>query len=324
MARSLAKEITEGDLSPIYLFYGAESYLIERMYHFIRERVVPIDDQEMNVVEMDLEEIPVEALIQEAETPPFFGERRLIIGKGAWFLTAAKGKSKVEHNLEELLRYVMSPLSSSVVILIVPGEKLDKRKKVVKELEKRWRSLCFEPLAGKELTTWVANCIKEKGVRTKPEAVSRLIALVGSDLRTLHNECAKLATYVGRDGIVTLEMVDQLVPRTLEQDVFKLTDHVARRKTDQALAVFYDLLQNREEPIRILALIIRQFRILLQVRVLAGQGKSEREIASILGLHPYPVKLAYRQGKSFSEKSLRLFLRRAIEADQGIKSRKNR
>ncbi len=125
---------------------------------------------------------------------------------------------------------------------------------------------------------------------------------------------------LGREGSLHHRLLISLFPVHWSRMFLSLSIRWLVGKTDQALAVLYDLLQNREEPIRILALIIRQFRILLQVHTLTSQGKSEREIASMLGLHPYPVKLAVRQCRAFSEKSLRTLLRKAIEADQGIKT----
>lgn len=245
-----------------------------------------------------------------------------MIGRNARFLSTAKAKQKVEHRPDELLRYAKEPLATTVLVLLVPEEKLDTRKKVVKMLEKAVRTVRCAPLEGKELEKWVVDRFRRHGVQSQPEAVRRLIRQVGSDLRLLHNECAKLAVYAGAGGTVSVEDVDRMVPRTLEEDVFKLMDRAAGRKVEEAFAILYDLLNQREEPIRILALIIRQFRILLQVKLLAAQGKSEREIASLLGLHPYPVKLARRQGKAYSERQLRRLLLSAIETDQAIKSGK--
>jgi DNA polymerase III subunit delta len=321
MYRTLAREIMKGHIEPVYLFYGKEGFLIEEMVHLLRKHVLPSEDPSFHEVILDLEEIPVQQLVQEAETPSFFGGRRLVIGKNAWFLTALKGKDNVEHQPEELLRYTENPLESNVVVLIVPAEKLDTRKKTVKALEKNCCTVAFPSLEEKELPGWVAKRLKQAGAAAQPEAVRRLIQLTGNDLRMLDQECRKLAAYAGKEEI-TPEMVEQLVPRTLEHDVFKLVDCVARQKTDEALSILYDLLYQREEPIRILALLIRQYRIMLQVKVLVQQGKSERQIASALGLHPYPVKLAVRQGEAYSEKTLRSLLLKAIETDQAVKSGK--
>ncbi|WP_169713669.1 DNA polymerase III subunit delta [Paludifilum halophilum] len=318
--RKLYQELRQGTVHPVYLFYGSETFLIEDACQRIRNQVLPSDHSSWNESVMDLEETTIQELVQEAETPSFFGERRVVIGKNAWFLTASRGKEKVNHRPEELLRYAEDPLPENVLILVAPAEKLDSRKKTVKELKKKVREVAFHALEGKELVSWVTQRLKSTGVKVHPRTGERLIQLVGNDLRLLHMEIEKMAAYAGKEGTITPETVSDLVPRTLEQDVFKLVDRVVRRQTGQALSVFYDLVYNREEPIRILSLIIRQFRLMLQVKVLAKQGKSEREMAALLKVHPYPVKLALRQGKSYPEKTLRTLLARSIDTDQAIKS----
>mgnify|MGYP001255155377 CR=1 FL=1 len=322
MINAVMREIAGGTLAPVYLLYGRETFLMEEICREIQEKVLNGADPSFNKVVADLDEVPVQELVREAESPPFFGERRVVVGRNARFLSTAKTKQRAEHRPEELLRYVKEPLATTVLVLLVPEEKLDTRKKVVKALEKAARTVRCDPLEGKELERWVLERFKRLGVKPQPEAVRRLILRVGNNLRLLHNECAKLAVYSGTGGTVSAGDVDRMVPRTLEEDVFKLVDRAAGRKVEEALSILYDLLNQREEPIRILALMIRQFRILLQVKVLAAQGKSEREIASLLGLHPYPVKLARMQGKAYTERQLRSLLLSAIETDQAVKSGK--
>lgn len=321
MDRKWIKEIESGRYAPVYLFYGMETFLMEEAIKRLEDAVLGVgEDREWNHTVMDLEEIPVQDLVLEAETPSFFGRHRLVVGKNAWFLTSAQGRKKQEHRPEELVRYATQPLEGNVLVLTVPAEKLDARKKVVKKLRKQVREVVFHPLDSKELPRWVAEKLKETGVEVHPKTGEVLIRQVGGDLRLLDMEIRKLATYAGPSGRITPETVTELVSRTLEQDVFKLVDRVARRRVAEGIALFYDLLQNREEPIRILALIIHQFRLMLQVKVLAAKGMSEREIASTLKVHPYPVKLALRQVSSCSEGALREWLFRAIEADRAIKS----
>ncbi|SMO50763.1 DNA polymerase III subunit delta [Melghirimyces algeriensis] len=320
MDSKLSQEIRSGRIAPVYLFYGTETFLMEEILQEIEKQVlVSENNRDWNCIVLDLDETPVQDLVREAETPSFFGEQRLVVGKNAWFLTT-RGKEKQEHRPEELLQYAKNPLEENVLILTVPAEKLDGRKKVVKELKKHVREAVFPPLDSSALKRWVTNRVKRTGVQADSQTVESLIRQTGPNLRLLDMEISKLVTYVGSSGRITPDTVSELVPRTLEQDVFKLVDRVARRKTGEAMAVYYDLLENREEPLRILALIIRQFRMMLQVKVLAVQGMSEREMASALKVHPYPVKLALQQGKSHPEKTLRHLLYQAIEADQAIKS----
>ena len=56
-----------------------------------------------SVIRFDLEETPVEAVIEEADTLPFLQERKLIIAGNANFLNAQdKNREKVTHNLTQL------------------------------------------------------------------------------------------------------------------------------------------------------------------------------------------------------------------------------
>ena len=278
MDRKWIKEIESGWYAPVYLFYGMETFLMEEAIKRLEDAVLGVgEDREWNHTVMDLEEIPVQDLVLEAETPSFFGRHRLVVGKNALVshLCTGQERTRAPAGGAGPLRHP-TPAKGMSLVLTVPAEKLDARKKVVKKLRKQVREVVFHPLDSKELPRWVAGKLKETGVEVHPKTGEVLIRQVGGDLRLLDMEIRKLATYAGPSGRITPETVTELVSRTLEQDVFKLVDRVARRRVAEGIALFYDLLQNREEPIRILALIIRQFRLMLQVKVLAAKGMSER------------------------------------------------
>lgn len=322
MDHSRLEELKKKVPHPVYFLYGTESFLIEETVQWMKKTWMPADDPFGNVVSFDLEETPVQMLIQEAETLPFFGDRRFIVGHHAHFLTTGKNQTGIKHDTDSLLKYLEDPLPSSIIVLTVYSEQLDKRKKVVKALQKKAFTLSFPPLKGKELMDWIKGRFSEKQVTIDPSALKELVLLVGEDLQLLNQECKKLITYARKGGTVTRQTVSELVPRTLEHNIFKLTEKMAERKIDQALMVWQDLLFQKEEPIRILALMIRQIRLMLQVKTLAKKGMPEKEMARFLKVHPYPVKLALKNGAKFSESQLRQFLISAIATDQDIKSGK--
>lgn len=308
------KEVEQGH--PVYFFYGTESFLIEDALQRIQEKIGTED----SVVSFDLEETPLQTLIEEAETTSLFGEARLIVGKNATLVTTAKSKGNVHHDDKSLISYLENPLPTNTVVLIVHTDVLDKRKKVTKALEQHACTLQFQPLKGKELEGWVQHHLKQWKVTIEEDALRQLIELVGSSLWLLHHECEKLSTYAGQAGVITLSMINELVPRTIEDDVFKLTNYLMNQKGDEALCLWHDLLTLSQEPLRILALITRQIRLTLQVKVLADTYHSDKEIASLLKVHPYPVKLARSQGLHFSEKELRSHLQLAVQAEEQIKT----
>lgn len=306
-------------LSPVYFFYGTETFLIEEKIASICQKI-GLDAEGLGKIVIDLAETPIQELVIEAQTVSLFRQQRVIIGKNAEFLST--GKSHVKHQVESLIRYLDHPVESTVVILTLSTDKLDRRKKVGKELLKKAKVEKCDPLSGKELVYWLRQRFQRASVSIEDEGLRELILQVGNDLRQLDQECQKLATYVGKNGKVTPQEIHWLVPRTLEQDVFKLINQLATRNRAEALCIWSDLLFQKEEPIRILALMIRQLRLILYAKILSAKGKSKKEMASLLKVHPYPLSLAINQGKAFSKKELTDYLAKAIEIDQKIKSGK--
>lgn len=314
------QQIRNGDISPLYIVYGTEPLLQKALLRLLAQTVLAEGDNVLNYAVFDLEQVPVEHLVQDAETPPFMAEQRLIVGKNAWFLTGTKGKTAVDHHVDALVAYSKAPMESSVVVLTVEHEKLDERKKWVKQLKQNSHVIQLTPLKHGKLRTWVRENVKQKGADITTEAIETLLLRTGESLQLLDQECEKLVTYAGTGGTVTPDMVETLIPRTLEENVFKLVDCVARMQIDDALAVFYDLIKKREEPLKILALMIRQFRLILLVKALSTRGYTQKQMAGTIGVHPYAVKIAMDQARRFSEKALQTLLLEAKQTDLAIKT----
>ncbi|OAT74456.1 DNA polymerase III subunit delta [Parageobacillus thermoglucosidasius] len=319
MVVDLWGKIKNHHLSPLYLLYGTESFLLTETYELLIRTVLTEEEREFNVSVYDCEETPVQTALEDAETFPFLGEKRVIVVKNPYFFTAEKEK-EITHDLKKLESYIMSPSPFSIVVFVGAYEKLDERKKITKLMKEHAEVLVATPLSEKELREWMMERAQQSGATMEENAVDALLQLAGTNLMTLANELDKLALFVGRGGIIHQETVEKLVSRTLEQNVFVLVEKVTKRQIDEALQVFYDLLENNEEPLKILALLANQFRLLYQVKWLAAKGYGQQQIASILKVHPFRIKLAMGQAALFSEEELMAAIRQIAEADYEMKS----
>ena len=99
-------------------------------------------------------------------------------------------------------------------------------------------------------------------------------------------------------------MVIDLIPRNLEQNIFELVTQVLNKNTYLAIQIYRDLLLQKEEPIKVNAILLGQFRLLLQVKLLSKNGYQQTDITKVLKVHPYRVKLAFQQVRHLSEKVL--------------------
>lgn len=130
-----------------------------------------------------------------------------------------------------------------------------------------------------------------------------MVLLVNGHLSSIFEEIQKLCTFIGDREEITLDDVKMLVARSLEQNIFELINKIVNRKRTESLQIFYDLLKQNEEPIKIMALISNQFRLILQTKCFAEQGYGQKQIASNLKVHPFRVKLAMDQARLFQRRS---------------------
>ncbi|MCT8139659.1 DNA polymerase III subunit delta [Anaerobacillus sp. CMMVII] len=315
------KNIKKGQLSPVYLLYGTETFLIEETIQKLLTKVLTEDQYDFNLSTYELKETPISVAIEEALTIPFMGTHRVVIVKDPHFLTG-KDQSKVEHDLKAFENYLVNPIPETIFIIVAPYEKLDERKKIVKLLKKEAEVLEAVPFSEQEMEKWLDSRVKKYHVEITKPGKEKLIQLLGNSLIMIAGEIEKLALYAGEGGVIDELTVQQLVSKTTEQDVFSLVDHVVHRRKQAALQVFYDLIKQKEEPIKILSLLARQFRILYQVKELSSRGYSQQNIAGTLKLHPYVVKLANQQANLFDEKNLLRFIDELAETDYKIKTGK--
>ncbi len=316
------KDIQKKKLQPAYLLIGEEAFLMQETLRHIVQASLLDEEKDFNLSIYDMEETAVETALEDAETLPFMGDRRVVVMKNPIFLTSEKKKEKVEHRIEKLEEYINSPAPYTVVVLVAPYEKLDERKKITKLLKKQATVIEMKSLSDSEAVKWMENVAQEAKVEIAKDALDQLLILTAGDLMVIHQELQKLSTYVGDNGIVTVETVNLLVARTLEQNIFDLIDHVIHRRSKEALQIFYDLLKNNEEPIKILSLLVNQFRLILQVKELSTVGYGQQQIASTVKVHPFRVKLALQQARLFQTEELATILMELAEADYEMKTGK--
>ncbi|MED0905452.1 DNA polymerase III subunit delta [Bacillus cereus] len=314
------KKIKKKQFAPLYLLYGTEAYFINETIKLITTETLEEEDREFNVVTYDLEEAYLEDVVEDARTLPFFGDRKVILIKSPLFLTAQK--EKLEQNIKILEEYIGEPSPFSILVFVAPYEKLDERKKITKLLKKTADVVEANTMQVQDVQKWVVSRAEEAHVYIDNTAVSLLLELVGSNVTMLAKEMDKLTLYVGMGGEITSKLVTELVPKSVEQNVFALTEKVVKKDIAGAMQILDGLFTQQEEPIKLLALLVSQFRLLNQVKELQQRGYGQNQIASHIGVHPYRVKLAMNQTKFFSFEELKRVILELAEADYSMKTGK--
>lgn len=319
MANTTWKKIAAGEIDPVYLLTGLEQHIFDSTIKRLKKAMA--FDDEASVIRFDLEETPIEIVIEEADTLPFLEERKLLIVSNPTFLTAQdRGREKVVHNLDVFETWLDNPSPTATVVFLAPYEKLDARKRITKKMQKVSTVIEANRLEGRDLTTWVQQEAKAQGTHISPEAAEYLIKIAGGGLLSLTAEIDKMATYLSGEGEITSDVIDMLIPRTPEMDVFRLTDAYLAGNISDTVSIYHDLLRNGEEPIMLTSLISVQIRLMIHVLSLRRKGYQQHQIAKTLKVHPYRVKLMMENRTVPSEKRLLDVLNQLASIDYKLKS----
>ena len=292
----------------IYLIYGSDYSLIKRRVDLIKK-----DNQEL--VRYDLTECNVSELIDDASSISMFDDEKLLIGENALFLTS--NVDPVSHNLDYLEKYLTSENHKNVVIFYVITDKLDVRKKIVKTLKDKAKVFHEEAIDKKNIGSFIVKEFKNKGYNIDLKTANYFNEFVGSDIDIILSEIDKMVIYKEDNKNISKSDIDDISSRAFKDNIFEFTDAIMKKDYKKIFLYYNDLLKLNEDVIKFISVISNQFILIYQVKILSLKNKSQKEIASILGIHPYRVKLAYESDYFINE--LEDMIKKLHELDLGIK-----
>ena len=205
--------------------------------------------------------------------------------------------------------------------LIVTAKKPDARKKLFKAFKKFGKIKEFSPPKPAEFKRWLVEEALKQNLKFEPSAIDLLTTFTLGDHETAMNEITKLATFADGEKI-TSSVVKLLTHPNLHTSIFQLTDAIGEKRIESALANLRDIVSRGENLIQIFFMVVRQFRILLNIHSLANQNLPPFQIAKKLKLHPFVVQTSLKQVRNFSEAELIKAHSKLLEIDIGVKTGK--
>lgn len=294
----------------LYLLYGTENYLIKKEI----DKILNANSiEKINVSEYNLEIDNFKDIIEDANTISLFADKKAIIVNNSYLFT---GKSiKNENDPELFLDYFKNVNPDSIIIFIVDSEKLDERKKIVKEIKKIGTVKDFNKK--NDLTDILKNMFE--GYNISIQDIRFMIDRCGNNLDILSQEVNKIKIYKDEDKNITKEDIINLTSKNIDVDIFGFIDTIVNKNKNKALEIYKEMLINGEEPIKILVILANQFRIIYQAKELYKQGYSGNDIATMIGIHPYRIKLALKNAINYNSDTLLDYLEKLADLDYDIK-----
>lgn len=270
-------------MNNIYLIYGSD-------YGLIKREIDNITSGKADVVKYDLSVQKIDELLDDASCISMFGDKKVLVGENALFLTGTP--TNVNHDIEYLNNYLEDENHDNIVILSVVTEKLDERKKIVKSLKNKAKVIRKEVIDQKDLPKFVTNEFKSVGYNIDYKTANYFVNFVGKNVDIILSEIKKMIMYKGDDKNICVKDIDEISSKAFNDNVFDLSDAIMKKDFKKIFECYNDLMILKEEPIKIIAMLGNQFTLVYQCKLLANEGNMSKDIASILKVHPYRVKLA--------------------------------
>jgi DNA polymerase III subunit delta len=314
-ALQIFRELEAGHFKPFYLIVGEEPFQASEILGTIKTYFVKTSDSlALNYETFDGESLDAGAMVASLEELP-----GLLSGPGEGRLILCRNFEKVSTSALEILeRYFQNPLESSCCVLV--ASKVDKRKAWFKSVDAKGYYVEVSNPYDREWPKWLGYFEKKIGKRIEGDAWELLVENSGRVLSCLWADVKTVGIYTGNVPRITKKDVLALGVSGNGVDVFSFADDVLGLNAYEAMEKFHQLLKSGESEVKILAILVRQFRLVEQAWHLAKRGVTDSKVAGPqLGVHPFFVPKLFQQAKNHSSKELSSSLQLLAECDYKLK-----
>ncbi len=306
----------------LIFLYGKDTFRGRECLHkMIAKFKTDRDPSGYNVLRFDALAEKPGTILTELYNSPFLAEKRMVI---------------VEHSLEskypelhEKIEAVVGDeniLPSSTICILyerTDSYKTKVSKELVKKLAKTKYAQHFEVLEGTELRQWISGHAKDLGLVFERNILEYIALNSKGDTWFLHSLIEQLAAYT-KGKSCTIETVRLFLDEVADDNIFNLIDAIVQKKPEQVYAMIREQYEAGQEAGYIFAMMVRQFRIMLQIKdVLVSQpGTPPDTIAKMLSLHPFVVKKTISLVRGYSMEEIKDIFHNLLSIDIKTKTGK--
>ena len=309
-AVDILADIARGELAPIYCLHGTERFLVDRTVAAIRKAVLGSDTPSaaFDYDVFDLKEVTLAQVLAAARTLPMWSKHRLVVASG---IDTVK-----TDQLEALVAYIPKPNPRGCLVLV--GDKVDGRLRAFLALRKAGYLHDFPRLKDRDLQAWVAGEAKRRRLALEPAAAQALAEAAGPDLGRVVQALEQVALFA--NGPIKREHVEEMIPESRERGIFELTRAISMGEVGLSLRLLANMLRNREAPLKIQFMLLRQLRQIWRAKELLAASMPRQEIAAAVGIAPFFLDDVLVPAGRMSAAALERSFKYLYQADRSLKS----
>lgn len=300
----------------IIFAYGADTFRSRRWIQELKNKFTRDIDplaQSLNII--DGQTTTLKEINEKVNTGSLFVKKRLTVIENIF-------KNKKSDIFTGLIEYLKKLSAANDNIIIFRDEELNTKEKPLRaEAKKLFTFLTKQPYAqefaalnNSQLLSFIKKETSAYQKNMDLAGATKLISLTSGDLWIISNEIKKLANYTATDSITSAD-VEKMVAGAYDENIFALTDAISAKNKGAAATLLEEQYAAGLSDEYLLTMLIRQFKILLQIRSAIDSKTSPADIATKLRLHPFVVKKGLLQAKNFSATELKNHLNYLINLD---------
>ena len=295
----------------IYFFYGPDTYRSrEKLKELIAKNQIGFNVERINGAKIDADE-----LNKHISTHDLFSQKK--------FLVIEDMADKNNKLKEDIINFLKKLKFNELDFLIFYDSQIDKRSIIFKVLNSKADEIyAFDLLKPAEMEVWLQKKCQAINLNINKDNLKKLSIALGDDTWLAMSELQKLKAYTNGEE-VQYEDIDKMVRGKLDDDIFKLTDMIANNNNkSQALKLLKDQIESGSNEIYLLTMIVRQFRILIQLKSFLSKTSNTFQAAKTLNLHPFVVQKSLPMVSKYPIEKLKNIFQKLLEVDLQLKSSK--
>ena len=318
-----SQKLTLSNLPILSLFTGTDQGQFEVMKSQVLKQI-GYDSADLNFAYFDMKEVVYKDVELELVSLPFFADEKIVILDHFVDITTAKKRFLTDDELKSFEEYLDNPSLTTKLLIFAEG-KLDSKRRLVKLLKRDAKVFDAVEAKEQELRQYFQKWSQKEGLQFANQSFENLLIKSGFQFSEIQKNLLFLQSYK-EDSVIEEEDIVNAIPKTLQDNIFDLTQFILTKKMDQARDLVRDLTLQGEDEIKLIAVMLGQFRTFTQVKILAESGQTESQIASSLGSflgrnpNPYQIKFALRDARGLSLSFLKQAISYLIETDYQIKT----
>ena len=318
-----SQKLTLSNLSSLNLFTGTDQGQFEVMKSQVLKQI-GYDSADLNFAYFDMKEVVYKDVELELVSLPFFADEKIVILDHFVDITTAKKRFLADDEFKSFEAYLDNPSPTTKLLIFAEG-KLDSKRRLVKLLKRD--ATVFDAIEPKEqeLRQYFQKWSQTQGLQFVGQSFENLLLKSGFQFSEIQKNLFFLQSYKS-DGVIEEKDIVEAIPKTLQDNIFDLTQLILVKKIDLARDLVRDLTLQGEDEIKLIAVMLGQFRTFTQVKILSETGQTESQIVSSLGTYlgrnpnPYQIKFALRDSRGISLAFLKRAISYLIETDYQIKT----